>query len=66
MGIPRGVYRNMDDKQLKTLRSKKVLEIEKIKHLTGLFAMRDKKRLADQISAIDSERASRLLTIKMF
>jgi len=66
MAIPRGVYRNMTDKQLKTLRSKKVLEMEKIKHLTGLFAMRDKKRLADQISAIDNERASRILTIKMF
>jgi signal-transduction protein with cAMP-binding, CBS, and nucleotidyltransferase domain len=66
MAIQRGVYRKMTDKQLKTLRSKKVLEIEKIKHLDGLFAMRDKKRLADQISAIDSERASRILQIKMF
>ena len=66
MAIPRSLYRRMTDKELKTLRSKKVLEMEKIKHLTGLFAMRDKKRIADQISAIDAERASRLLQIKLF
>lgn len=65
MAIPRGVYQRMSDEELKRSRSRKVNMIKRIENRTGFFATADIQRLKDQIQAIDAERASRLLQIKL-
>jgi len=65
MAVPRGVYQRMSDKELRKLRSTKVLILNRIETKEGFFGKRDVQRLKDQIIAIDAERACRLLTVKL-
>jgi len=55
------VYSKMDEKALRTLRSKKVLRMNKIAGFYNYFAMQEKRKLAYQISAIDVELERRAL-----
>ncbi len=47
------VYWGMTDKELRVLRSKKILKLEKIGGYNSYFSGRDKRALAHQIDQID-------------
>ena len=66
MDEPRGVYQRMSDKELKRSRSIKVNMLNRLVNTNGYFGARDASRLADQIKAIDAERAYRLLRKPLF
>jgi len=60
MAARRGVYQRMTDKQLQKLRSKKYLELTRLDKRNSFFSTADKKRLIEQIFAIDIELDYRL------
>jgi len=53
------VYQKMSELELRKLRSKKVLQIEKLRKFYTYFGKRDIQRLAFQIERIDAELACR-------
>jgi hypothetical protein len=60
------IYQRMSDLELRKLRSKKVLEIEKLRKFYTYFGKRDIQRLAFQIDRIDAEIACRADQLSMF
>jgi len=60
------IYQRMTDFELRKLRSKKVLEIEKLRKFYTYFGKRDIQRLAFQIDRIDAELACRADQLSMF
>jgi len=60
MATPRTVYATMTDKQLNTLRSKKVLAMHRILKINSYWGGMDARRLESQIKALDAELAYRL------
>jgi len=60
------VYYKMTEYDLRKLRSKKVLQMLKIAKYENHFAMKDKERLADQISKIDAELSRRAAQEPLF
>jgi len=60
MATQRGVYQRMTDKQLHVLLSKKHLELYRLNKRNSFFITADKKRLVEQIVAIDVELDYRL------
>jgi len=59
------IYQRMSDLELRKLRSKKVLEIEKLRKFYTYFGKRDIQRLAFQIDRIDAELACRADQLKL-
>lgn len=53
------IYQSMSELELRKLRSKKVLEIERLRKFYTYFGKRDIQRLVFQIGRIDSELACR-------
>jgi len=60
------VYRGMDTKALRVLRSKKVLKLDKIGGYNSYFAKRDRELLAHQIDQIDAELQCRADQLELF
>jgi len=60
------VYQRMTDFELRKLRSKKVIEIEKLRKFYTYFGKRDIHRLTFQIDRIDAELACRADQLSMF
>jgi len=60
------IYQRMTDFELRKLRSKKVLEIEKLRKFYTYFGKRDIQRLAFQIDRIDAELTCRTDQLSMF
>lgn len=60
MSAPRTVYAGMTDKELHTLRSKKVLALHRISKINSYWGAFDARRLREQIKALDAELAYRL------
>jgi len=59
------IYQRMSDFELRKLRSKKVLEIEKLRKFYTYFGKRDIQRLAFQIDRIDAELACRAAQLSL-
>jgi len=59
------VYSKMDAKDLRVLRSKKVLKLDKIGGYNSYFAKRDRDALAHQIDQIDAELECRRLQLPL-
>lgn len=49
------VYQLKTDKELRVLRSKKILQLDKISNYNSYFAKRDRDLLVGQIDQIDTE-----------
>jgi len=60
------IYQNMAEFDLRKLRAKKVLEIEKLRKFYTYFGKRDIQRLAFQIDRIDAELACRAEQLSLF
>jgi len=60
------IYKKMTEFELRKLRSKKVLEIAKIRKFYTYFGKRDIQRLAFQITRIDAELECRRLQEPLF
>lgn len=60
------VYAKIETKQLRMLRSKKVLQVDKIGGYNSYFARRDRDLLAHQISQIDAELECRAAQLALF
>jgi len=59
------IYQRMSEFELRKLRSKKVLEIEKLRKFYTYFGKRDIQRLAFQIDRIDAELACRAAQLSL-
>ncbi len=60
------VYSKMGTKELRVLRSKKVLKLDKVGGYNSYFARRDRDALAHQIDQIDAELECRAAQIPLF
>jgi len=60
------VYWGMTDKELRVLRSKKVLKLDKIGGYNSWFARRDRETLAGQIMQIDAVLEARAAQQNLF
>ncbi len=60
------VYSKMGSKELRALRSKKVLKLDKIGGYNSWFARRDRDLLSHQIAQIDAELECRAAQIPLF
>lgn len=59
-------YTDRTTKDLKTLRSKKVIQMDKLLGMSSYWGRKDMNRLAEQIHQIDVELFSRELQLKLF